>query len=84
MMNSMQQHTSPCPIRDNILVERTITPTPKSRRDDIYRNVAYLRHAVLHGKFCFYQYLIPDGIEINQLNDNIKITNKLYVHHFLK
>ena len=67
-------------IRDNILVDRGIYVKPKSRRDDIlsHRKIPYIGKMLrTYGTlFClensiFYQYLIPNGIEIKLLKFNI-------------
>ena len=78
-MNMAQRYSKYCSVRNKILVEKRIPTNPKSRRDDIFVNpfqgdhmsdIAYLRHADLCRKIYFYQYQIPNGIELKQLQFN--------------
>ena len=75
-------YTKQCPVRDNPefnsgLVEKRVSAEPESRRDDIllYGKISNIGKMLrTYGTlFCprqsvFYQYLIPNGIKINNLN----------------
>ena len=67
-MNSVEN----CSVRNNIWVENSIPPYPKSRRDVIWveavrdvicrKNITYLTARPFAQEPVFYQYYIPNGI----------------------
>ena len=67
------------PVRDRILVEKTIPAQPSPVRGDICRgNIAYLTARFVAGASVFYQYIIPNGIgRIESLMSNSLMSNSL-------